>query len=123
MTRSGNRIRGACSCRSERFNAVLGEAFPRTVAVTSPNERGKRGGKPLCNVNNERNNTMSKKIVRNLAFMLLLGVGGVYASNAQGTGTGLLGVTCSCTADPGCTCSCTAGGDSCGCAQACANTK
>jgi hypothetical protein len=54
---------------------------------------------------------MTKKIIRNLAVMLLLSVSWVYAK-----------VVCTCTASPGCTCSCTASPgnpNSCGCAESC----
>jgi hypothetical protein len=50
---------------------------------------------------------MSLKIIRNLAVMLFLSVGGVYVVNAEAKGVDLsMKVVCSCTAGPNCSCSC-----------------
>jgi hypothetical protein len=65
---------------------------------------------------------MSLKIIRNLAVMLFLGVGGVYVVNAEAKGVNQsIKVMCTCTASPNCSCSCTAfgAGTQCVCAEHC----
>jgi hypothetical protein len=63
---------------------------------------------------------MSLKIIRNLAVMLLLGVGGIYAVNAETNEAGLFNkAKCTCTAPPNCSCTCSTDGTGCSCGPLC----
>jgi hypothetical protein len=65
---------------------------------------------------------MSAKIIRNLAVMLFLSVGGVYVVNAESRGVvNPFSVKCSCTVpvDSTCSCECIANDRTCTCFKSC----
>ena len=60
---------------------------------------------------------MTKKTIRNLAAMLLLGVGSLYAAPAISSVAPV--VKCTCSAGSGCTCDCSTGDNTCSCTVTC----
>ncbi len=62
---------------------------------------------------------MTKKTIRNLAVMLLLGVGSLYA--APKLDSVALAAKCTCSAGAGCSCSCSSDTSGCSCTVTCTN--